>query len=136
MANRYDLSPLFDARRGLPTERKAVDTIAVFAAIPAVIVGILAGALFVKPADSAGWLATVVIGTAVAAAAAAVGGVLAVYKVLGFRPLIRLADGMVGGYVGVFAGSALSSLTGGWWPLLLGPVAALVGLLLPLPERP
>jgi hypothetical protein len=42
------LQPLYDAIDGLPDERKATATLAVFAVIPAAIVGSVAGA-FLSP---------------------------------------------------------------------------------------
>ena len=123
---RRHLQPLFDAIDGLPDERKATSAIAVFAVIPAAIVGILGGAVLTPRA--AGFEVLLLYGAAggVAAAAVAVAGVHLARRLFGFRAVARASEAVVGLMLGFGFGYSLSKcLNLDWWPpLLLGPAFA------------
>lgn len=127
MAN--NLKPLYDAMDGLPDERKATATIALYAVIPAAIVGILGGA-FLTPQRARDWeLFVPAVAGAVAATAVVIAAVYLTRWLFGFRAVTRVAAAMVGLLVGVSLGMWLATTFDlGWWPLLLGPAFALLNL--------
>lgn len=128
-----DLSKLFAARNGLPTERQAARTIATFAVIPAAMLGLLAGNQLVPAAAPMGRHAWVCTATACGAGFGVLLLVSGVYRLFGFRPLAVLADALAGGLYGLLGGGALTmSLMAlelaprghELWPLLLIPLSA------------
>lgn len=134
MANRFD--ELLEARRGRPTEAQAARTIAVYAVIPAAVVGLLAGTRFIGEADSAGRLLWVCSATAFAAGGGVALLVVGVHRLFGFRPVAVLADALVGLFGGLFIGSGLGHLLDSWWPWLLAPLGAVAVPLLMAGEKP
>lgn len=119
------LRPLFDAMDGLPDERKATATLAVYAVIPASIVGILCGA-FLTPQQARDWeLFAPAIGGAVAAAAVVIAAVYLTRWLFGFRGVATAATAAVGLMMGLAFGAWLANTFDlGWWPALLGPAFA------------
>lgn len=105
---RNDWRPLIEARYGRPTEKKAVDIIAVYSAIPAAIAGMLVGAMFVPQAAGFGELCLIAGGAAVATVTVVLLAIFATYKAFGFRPIVMLADAMAGAIIGMFVGGVLS----------------------------
>lgn len=133
--NSMDLRELLEAREGRPTEQQAARKIATFATIPAAIVGLLAGTRLVGIADPIGRLLWVCTVTAFGAGFSIAFLVLGVYKLFGFRPVVILADALVGVFYGLLGGSTLTlllmwlrlvPLAHAMWPLLLIPLGAVV----------
>lgn len=117
---------LWDARNGRPTLRKAAGQVATFTVIPAAIVGIAVGTQLVAPEDSAGRLFAVCGGCALAFGFGSAFLTWGVYKLFGFRPLVFLADTLLGGFVGFFLGGALWTIIGSGWAMILCPLLAVV----------
>ncbi|QDU28832.1 hypothetical protein ETAA8_39370 [Anatilimnocola aggregata] len=108
MAHPMDLRELLEARDGRPTEYQAARKIATFAVIPAAMVGLLAGTQLVDIADPIGRLLWVCTATALVSGFGIAFLVLGVYYLFGFRPLAVLADALVGGFIGLLCGAALT----------------------------
>lgn len=133
MANAMDLRELLEARDGLPTEPQAARKIAMFAVIPAAILGLLAGTQWVGIAEPIERLLWVCAASAFASGFGVAFLVWGVYQLFGFRPVAILADALVGVFHGLLYGGALTLLVM-WrdllprdhllWPLLLIPVGA------------
>lgn len=129
-----DLSELREARNGLPNEQQAARKIAIFAAIPAAIIGLLVGTQLVGLADPVERFLWVCIATATGAAFGIAYLVLAVYYLLGFRCVAVLSDALAGGFVGLLLGEPLFFFLNGFnlipirfslWPLLVIPFCAI-----------
>ena len=135
------IKALIDARNRRPSEKEAVGVIARYAVIPATLVGLLVGAIHVwdNPRAEIVW----------ACGAGAFGGgfvampiVFGVYRVLGFKPLVRLVDGILGGTFGLIAGSIMIIVMRRLWPglnplwfAILCPLGVVIGpLLAPRPN--
>lgn len=132
VANRFGLSELIKARRGLPTEARAARTIATYSVIPATIVGLLAGTQLVGESEPGERLLLVCCATAFGAGIGVACLVVGVYRLFGFRQVAVLADALVGGFGGLLCESILGRLFDSWWPWLLVPLGALTApLLLP-----
>jgi Na+/pantothenate symporter len=130
-----DLRELLEARQGRPTEDEAARKIATFAVIPAAISGLLAGTQLVGLADPVGRLLWVCTASALGAGLAIACLVLGVYSLFGFRPVVVLADALVGGFIGLLCGGTLALFLM-WlklvhhdlalWALVLIPLGAVV----------
>lgn len=123
-----DLSQLLEARQGRPTERQAARKIATFAVIPAAILGLLAGTQLVDVADPIGRLLWVCTATALGAGFGAAFLVLGLFHLFGFRLVALIADALVGSFIGLLCGGALTMLL--LWSKLVHPNHALLALLL------
>ena len=129
------LPVLNDAMNGLPNERKAAGTIAMFTVIPMAIVGIVAGG-FLAPVTDDGALILGLVGGGLLAAAVGLVSVFAVYRLFGFRMVARLAAFHAGAYLGVFAGYLLIVFFD-WWGFLLAPLLGLLNAVFrPFARRP
>lgn len=115
---------LNDAMNGLPNEKKAVSTIAMFTVLPLAIVGIVAGG-FLAPGVDEGTLILWVVGGGGVAAFVGLVSVFAVYRLLGFPALAWLAAFATGAYLGLFAGYLLIVFLD-WWGFLLAPLLGLL----------
>lgn len=102
-----DLRELLEARDGRPNEDQAARKIATFAVIPAAMIGLLAGTRLVGIAEPIGRLLWVCTATAAASGFGVAFLVLGVYNLFGFRPLVVLADALVGALYGLLCGGAL-----------------------------
>ncbi len=102
MAHLMELRELLEARDGRPTEYQAAQMIAIYAVIPAAMVGLLAGTQLVGIADPIGRLLWVCTATALASGFGIAFLVLGVYYLFGFRPVAVLADALVGVFYGFF----------------------------------
>ncbi len=107
MTHPMDLRELLEARDGRPTEDRAARKIATFAVIPAAMIGLLAGTRLVGIAESIGRLLWVCTATAAASGFSFAFLVLGVYNLFGFRPIVVLADALVGALYGLLCGGAL-----------------------------
>ncbi|MFO0879142.1 MAG: hypothetical protein U0840_17500 [Gemmataceae bacterium] len=131
-----DLQPLLDARAGKPSREGAVRVIATFLVIPAAIVGIGLG-VFVTPTAATGTR----LGLNCAGGAVAVSGVALLFPLLlhrhfGFRPIVWLADALIGGMFGLLIGASLFWLVQWPWVMLACPLGLiLTPLLMPAPPR-
>ena len=133
MAYPMDLRELLEARDGRPSEYQAARKIATFAVIPAAIVGLLAGTQLVGIAEPIGRLLWVCTATALASGFGIAFLVLGIYSLFGFRPVVVLADALVGVFYGLLCGAALAMslmslqivpLAYALCPLLLIPLGA------------
>jgi hypothetical protein len=133
---RVDLQPLLDARAGKPTREAAVRVIATFLVIPASILGIGLG-VYLTPTHATGTR----LGLNCAGGAVAISGVallvpLLLHRLFGFRPIVWLADALIGGMFGLLIASTLLWWFNSSWALLACPLGALLTpLLLPAPPR-
>ncbi len=128
-----DLRDLQEARRGQPTEDEAARKIATFAVIPAAMIGLLAGTRLVGVAEPMGRLVWICIAIAFVSGFSIEFLVLGIHRLCGFRPVVVLADALVGGFVGLLCGSTLTLFLM-WrqlvhhdhalWALLLIPLGA------------
>ena len=125
----HRLKPLFDALEGLPDERKATATVALYAVIPTALVGILLGA-WRTPNPSPDWMLLAYGGGGGAVAAAGVIAVVYLTRWLfGFRGVVRVAEVVLGLLVGGMLGLLLSTTFDlGLWPLLLAPAFAVLNV--------
>ena len=118
---------LNDAMNGLPTERKAVGTIAVISVIPLAGVGIVAGG-FLAPKPLAGPLYLWGTGGGVLAAAVALASVFGVYRLFGFRAVAGMAAFYSGTIAGGMIGWLILTLLNLPWALLLAPVCGVLNV--------
>lgn len=126
---------LNQAMNGLPTEKKAVATIATFTVIPLACAGIVTGG-FSAPGTGEGALFLWAICGGVLAAVVALATVYAVYRLFGFRAVAGLAAFYSGAIVGLLIGWCLIFLLD-WWALLLSPALGVLNLVFrPFSPRP
>ena len=131
------IHPLLEARWGRPTEAKAAETIAIFSVIPAAILGIGVGVGIVPVGASFGRLLGVCSFAALACSAASLFSLKALHRWVGFRAVVKCADAMIGGWIGLFVGGFIMVFAElDVWPLLLAPLGALGNLLLPRSAPP
>lgn len=107
ITNHHTSTSIFETRRGKPTPEKAARSIAIFAVIPSVIMGMFLGLAFVEAHHTFGRLVLVCAGFAVGSAALAMAFTLFVFRRFGFRPLVIAFDAMIGAYVGLMIGRIL-----------------------------
>lgn len=119
---------LNDAMNGLPTEKKAVGTIATFTVIPLACVGIVTGG-FLAPGHGEWSLILCGVGGGVLAAAVGLATVFATYRLFGFRAVAGLAAFYVGALAGGLIGWCLTFLIDAWG-LLLAPLLGLLNAIL------
>ena len=119
-----DLGWLFRARRGLPSEPEAVTAIATFACVPGVLAGIVLGNALMPTIDDI----LLVVGAGFGGAAVVFASIFATYRLLGFRAVTVVADGLVGFCVGLMLMECLPlmGVYSVWWPVLAGPIVAIV----------
>jgi hypothetical protein len=126
---------LNEAMNGLPTEKKAAGTIAVFTVIPLACAGIVAGG-FLAPGTGEGALILWAVGGGVLAAVVGLVTVFAVHRLFGFRAVAGLAAFYAGAWLGLFLGWGLIWLLD-WWALLLSPALGLLNLIFrPFARKP
>ncbi len=130
MMHPMDLGELLEARHGRPTEHQAARKIAIFAVMPAAIVGLLAGTRLVGLADPIERLLWVCTATAFGSGFGIAFLVLGIYYRFGFRPVVVLADALVVGFTGLLCWETLPLWHGlvhhdhALWALLLIPLGA------------
>jgi hypothetical protein len=123
---RFDLSQLYEAREGKPTEDKAARVIAIHALIPAAMIGLLAATQLFDERVPFGRVAGVSIAAAFGCGFGTLFGIWAAYRVFGFRPVVVIADVVIGLFVGFGLGLTLELLFDRWWPAVAGPVVGAV----------
>lgn len=131
------MKPLFDALDGLPTERKATATVAVYAVIPFACAGIVAGGFLAPDHRDLGLLVGGLAGGA-GAAVVALGTVYSAYWLFGFAAVVRAGEALIGLFAGGLLGAALAfTYDLGLWPLLLAPAFAVLSVVFrPFARRP
>lgn len=126
---------LNDAMNGLPTEKKAVGTIATFTVIPLACVGIVVGG-FSAPGTGEGALFLWGVGGGVLAAVIGLVLVFGVHRLFGFRAVARLAAFYIGAIVGLMIGWCLTFLIDFWGWLLAPLLGVLNAAFRPFARRP
>jgi hypothetical protein len=128
MTHPMDFRELLEARSGLPSQDEAARKIATFAVIPAAIVGLFAGTQLVDVADPFARLVLVCTVTASGAGFGVLVLVLGTHYLFGFRPIVVLADALLGSFIGFLGGATLTLML--MWFKLMHHNSALWGLLI------
>ena len=121
----FDFEWLFRARRGVPSEPEAVRVIAGFAMLPGALAGIaLGGALTPTMIDDL----RLVAGAMVGGAAVVFASIFVAYRLLGFRAVVMVADGLFGFCIGFMLMPCLPpmGMYSVWWLAVAGPIIAIV----------
>jgi hypothetical protein len=122
------------ARDGGKTEATVTGTLAMAAAIPAAIAGVFLGWWLTPDNAGAGQLTLAVGGAAFGLSFLVVAVILAAHCWFGPRAVARIANSLIGVFVGFGIGLGVNELvTLGPWPFVIPPVAAIIGLLAPTP---
>lgn len=116
---------LLDYRRGLPTPADAARFVAIITSIPAAIPGLILGALLVEPHASEGRMVLFCATFATGAAFAMLSATMLVFRLFGLRPLIFMADVMLGAYVGLMVGRVFI----GWTHEIILPITIFAGII-------
>jgi len=121
----FDFEWLFRARRGLPSEPEAVRVIATFACLPGALAAIALG-IFLMPTmiDDL----RLVAGAMASGAGVVFTSIFATHRLLGFRAVALVADGLFGFCIGVMLMPCLPmmGIYSVWWLVLAGPIIAIV----------
>ena len=126
---------LNEAMNGLPTERKAVGTIALFTALTLACVAIPAGG-FLAPGVDEGSVILWAVGGGVLAAVVAGVLVFGTYRLLGFRAVAWGAAFLAGAFLGLFLGYCLIFLLDAWGFLLSPLLGVLNAVFRPFARKP